>query len=36
LMGVAKRVDQKARSYDNQLASCRDKFDSGSWWNPFS
>jgi hypothetical protein len=36
LIGVAKRVDQVAKTYDSQLNGCRDKLDSGSWWNPFS
>jgi len=35
-MGVAKRVDQVAKTYDSQLNGCRDKLDSGSWWNPLS
>ena len=36
LIGVARRVDQMAKTYDSQLDGCRDKLDSGSWWNPFS
>ena len=36
LIGVAKRVDQFAKTYDSQLSGCRDQFDSGSWWNPFN
>ena len=36
LIGVAGRVDQMAKTYDSQLGGCRDKLDSGSWWNPFS
>ena len=36
LIGVARRVDQTAKTYDSQLDGCRDKLDSGSWWNPFS
>ena len=36
LISVARRVDQTAKTYDSQLDGCRDKFDSGSWWNPFS
>lgn len=36
LISVARRVDQTAKTYDSQLDGCRDKLDSGSWWNPFS
>lgn len=36
LIGVAKRVDQFAKTYDSQLSGCRDQLDSGSWWNPFN
>ena len=36
LVGVANRVGQKAKIFDSQLAGCRDKLDSGAWWNPFS
>ncbi|MEE2820816.1 MAG: hypothetical protein VX915_03605 [Pseudomonadota bacterium] len=36
LIGVAKRVDQFAKTYDSQLSGCRDGLNSGSWWNPFN
>ena len=36
LISVARLVDQTAKTYDSQLDGCRDKLDSGSWWNPFS
>ncbi len=36
LVGVAKRVDQFAKTYDSQLSGCRDQLNSGSWWNPFN
>lgn len=34
LIGVAKKVDRLAKSYDAQLTKCEDRLDS-SWWWPF-
>lgn len=36
LQSVASRVDQNAKTFQSQLAGCRDKLESGAWWNPFS
>ncbi len=36
LQEVASRVNQNAKTFDRQLAGCRSRLDSGSWWNPFS
>ena len=35
LIRVARNVAQTAKNFDAELAKCRNRLESGDWWNPF-